>query len=309
MEESEPKPQTQPIIDAIPPDKEPSQKSGQPPAGGSPPFNRQVVATEEHHNEPHHCRPDQTPIMKIVLEVIAVGVGCSYTLAAIMQLGVMRGTLEQMKQSSAEATNQVWQAIGNVNWMARSMDGSQKQAQQAMETGDRRSLEALNLGIRASKLEERPWFGISDFKVLQYEPDDPKKPFRFQISFRNSGKTPARQITTAAMFAAYPPNSLGPTDSDWKALLDLFSKSKERYVAAPDATRNIIVDTSMAPLSSEFMAQNNFAIKQHTSFFYYFGQITYLDIDDKVRTTKFCLVLAQPETKQFAHCIKGNDMN
>jgi len=45
-----------------------------------------------------------------------------------------------------------------------------------------------------ASLDERAWFGISDFEILQYDPSDTKKPFRFEISFRNSGKTPARQI-------------------------------------------------------------------------------------------------------------------
>jgi hypothetical protein len=49
------------------------------------------------------------------------------------QLSVMRGTLETMKQSSSQTTDQVWRAIGNLNWMAQSMDTSQKQNQRSLE--------------------------------------------------------------------------------------------------------------------------------------------------------------------------------
>jgi hypothetical protein len=44
-----------------------------------------------------------------------------------------RESLRYAEDCSTTATNQTWQAIGNINWLARSMDWSQKSTKQAME--------------------------------------------------------------------------------------------------------------------------------------------------------------------------------
>lgn len=48
------------------------------------------------------------------------------------QLKVMQGQLDEMKRSGEQSTQQMWSAIGNINWEARSADWSQKSTQQAM---------------------------------------------------------------------------------------------------------------------------------------------------------------------------------
>jgi hypothetical protein len=103
----------------------------------------------------------------------------------------------------------------------------------AMKENSRNAQNVLNTSIEASKLDQRAWFGISDFEILQYDPNDTTKPFRMQIVFRNSGKTPARQISELGVFQVYSSNFSGPTDEDWKTFLNYFTQSKERYVAAP----------------------------------------------------------------------------
>ncbi len=58
-----------------------------------------------------------------------VGVSIIGIIALIIygrQLGVMHGTLAEMKRSGEQSTEQVWSAIGNINWMARTMDQSSK---------------------------------------------------------------------------------------------------------------------------------------------------------------------------------------
>jgi hypothetical protein len=192
-----------------------------------------------------------------------------------------------------------------VNEFHRIAADSERSIKATREASDK----ALNTSIEASRLDERAWFGVSSFDVLQYDPDDPKKPFSFQIWFRNSGKTPARQIHALGTFAAYNSRNAGPTEADWNTFLGFFSKSIERYVAAPNATRRMIINSSADQTTTDFITQNSLAIKNHALFLYFFGQATYVDIDNKPHTTKFCLVLADLETKQFAYCGKGNDMD
>ena len=186
---------------------------------------------------------------------------------------------------------------------------SAKDSEIAMQRNSENAQASLAASIAASKLDHRAWFGISDFKVLEYDPDDPRKPFRFEILFQNSGNTPARNITELGIFQVYNTDFSGPTDGDWKTFTEYFRGVKERYIAAPHVIRKSIVDSSMSAISNDFMIRNYPAIKQHTLFLYYFGQATYLDIDNELHTTKFCLVLSQPENKQFAHCGKGNEMD
>src|ERR1700688_1890855 len=164
---------------------------------------------------------------------------------------------------------------------------------------------AANDSETASKLDQRAWFGISDFDVVQYDPDDSRKPFRIKVLFRNSGKTPARQVHVLGQFQVYKPTSDGPNEADWNLFMGFFNQSKERYVTAPDATRKYIVNDS----SNNIITQNYQAIKDHLLYAYYFGLATYVDNDNRLRTTRFCLMLAEPETKQLAHCGKGNDMD
>ncbi len=80
-----------------------------------------------------------------VLAIIGIGALCIYG----GQLGVMRGTLDEMKRGGVAATDQAWQAIGNINWLARTMDGSLQQAQRA-----------LDASIEISRTDQRAWVGV-----------------------------------------------------------------------------------------------------------------------------------------------------
>jgi hypothetical protein len=75
------------------------------------------------------------------LAVVGIVALCIYS----GQLKVMQGTLTEMKRSGGSATWQMWEAIGNINWLAKTMDASQKQAQMALEA----SIEQSNLDRRA----------------------------------------------------------------------------------------------------------------------------------------------------------------
>src|ERR1035437_6030847 len=193
-----------------------------------------------------------------------------------------------------------------------------KDSETAMRESSRNAQNALNASIEASKLDKRAWFGISETEVLQYDPSDPAKPFRFQILFQNTGKTPARQVHIAGVFQVYDSIVEGPTDSDWKPLLEYFDKVQERYVVGPNATRRFMVpgpdfDITAAQQNSPYgpsrdlITRNYLLFKERTKYLSFFGQATYLDIDNRQHTTTFCLWFF-PEMKRLANCGKGNDM-
>jgi hypothetical protein len=184
-----------------------------------------------------------------------------------------------------------------------------------MKENSRNAQNALNASIEASELDQRAWLGLSDHEILQYDPSDTTKPFRMQVFFRNSGKTPARQVLAEGTFQVYKTKGEGPTDVDWSTFIGFFNQHKAsyRYVVAPNTSRKILTDGSVDQPETKginkFIMDNSPAIKQKTIFLHYFGQATYLDIDNRFHTIRFCLWLPDPDTRQFYFCAKGNDMD
>jgi hypothetical protein len=97
--------------------------------------------------------------VNVLLALIGIGALCIYS----GQLSVMQGTLAEMQRSGNAATNQTWQAIGNINWLARTMDGSLQQNRQSMVAGTEQSKASLKAVIDASKLDQRAWVGVIKF--------------------------------------------------------------------------------------------------------------------------------------------------
>jgi hypothetical protein len=74
--------------------------------------------------------PAHTQTNIVCTAIIAIAT-VAYTCVAGLQLIAMRGTLSEMKRSGEPSTQQMWSAISNINWMARSVDWSQKTTQAA----------------------------------------------------------------------------------------------------------------------------------------------------------------------------------
>jgi len=132
------------------------------------------------------------------------------------QLTVMQGQLNEMKRSGEQSTEQMWSAIGNVNWMARSMDLSQKESQKGIESNARQSQEQFTkilgqmkgqiataqganaIAKQALEAQTRPWIGIVGLPQFTIAGD----PAKFDLSLHNYGNSPA-------IVAAAPPFMLG----------------------------------------------------------------------------------------------------
>jgi hypothetical protein len=105
--------------------------------------------------------------------------------------------------------------------MAKDSENSSRAAQV-------QAAQALNTSIEESKTDQRAWFGVSDFEVSQYDPDNPQQPFRLRLKFRNSGKTPALQIKALGMFQVYNSRVDGPSDADWNTFQGYFGNDTDR---------------------------------------------------------------------------------
>lgn len=127
-------------------------------------------------------------IINGVLALIGIGALIVYN----GQLNVMRGQLEEMRRSGLSATDQMWQAIGNINWLARSMEGSMRQSRESLSATLKQGKVALDTSIAIAHSEQRAW-------IVTRTPSSPasfaaKGPITFPVSFVNIGKTPAANV-------------------------------------------------------------------------------------------------------------------
>jgi uncharacterized protein YukE len=244
----------------------------------------------------------------VIVSVLSALVFCGQ-LYEMITGGTATDKLVDYAKVQANASSDQGDAAQQFSDTTEDINSRLSEAVDQLQAANRQTKAGLNASAEATRLDQRAWFGISDFETLQFDPDDSTKPFRMQIVFHNSGKTPARQINQLGMLRFYASEFSGPTDTDWKEFLGDFTKSKERYVAAPNAARKAIFDSSMDKPTNDYLLRNYAAIKGGTLVLYYFGQATYIDVNDRPHTTRFCLFLAQPERKQLAYCGKGNEMD
>jgi len=284
MESSQPEPQTQPSANAIPPYANPNQKTSQPPTGSIPPVNRKVVIAEKHQNESHHCRPDQTPIMKLVLEVLGVAILAAYTVAAFKQLGIMSEQITEMKNARIQSETDNAKAIMAQQVIAQTgLVASQKNFEESSKNSE-----------NAFRDEQRAWVGaLNAADVVIKEGEVPS----FRVLVTNSGKTPAlhlRSVVTAKSRPkgqtaplVYPPLTKGQLISD--------------FVLQPNAQYSLISPPSapLTKLQADLITSGDMIL-------WIFGKIRYQDASRRVHHTKFCFVMS-PDLKIAQPCNVYNE--
>ena len=87
-----------------------------------------------------------------------------------LQWIAMRETLDEIKTSGNTSANQLWQAIGNMNWMARTADGSLHEASRSLDESIEASkrqtvLTAEQISTMKNQLnqmvtDKRPWLEV-----------------------------------------------------------------------------------------------------------------------------------------------------
>lgn len=307
MEESgQTKRQTQPTANAIPPNNNPAQKNEDPPI--CPPVDPNSVIPNGQQKEPCHCRPDQTPVMKIVLEVMGLIILTAYTIAAFRQLGIMRDQLTQMKTSSEQSgsqTNDLITAakdqVNAANRFAASADGINAQTKLAVSEFDRmaraaesnaaQSKNSLDATISQNQLDQRAWIGMSpDAPVV-----DLTKPVNGSFVVVNTGKTPAKHVIIRVWMDFFPsmltglPVGVEPTVNSVGVIFPGGRGDSK------------IIPTINAPVSQINPAINN------AWFLYAWGHVEYSDVFGKQHNTQVCGYRKITEDGGFTQCNFGND--
>ncbi|MGI8961990.1 MAG: hypothetical protein ACR2IV_19970 [Bryobacteraceae bacterium] len=114
----------------IPDEKNPDPIIESPPHSGENNPDHTVANTKKLTAELHWLEK-----LNITGQIILAIVGIWALIIYSGQLSVMRGTLAEVKTSGETTRQQIWSAIGNMNWMAKSMDESMKKlSEQASDT-------------------------------------------------------------------------------------------------------------------------------------------------------------------------------
>lgn len=220
-----------------------------------------------------------------------------------LQWIVMRQTLGEMQRSGNIATHQLWQAIGNMNWMARVADGSLHQAQDEMEFTKWQSAASLKATIEQNRLDQRAWLGVKDTTLRSFKVGTP---IEVQVSIMNSGKTPAFRILEGVRGGSFSSVKWSP-------------KLGENIVLSEEAKISLHPAPAIPPNGLDFINMDNNSVLTQpqyddvmsgSRFVYVVGRVEYIDVFRKSQWMTFCLqIVAYNNAPILRECDVGSSMS
>jgi hypothetical protein len=178
--------------------------------------------------------------------------------------------------------------------MEQHMDDAANAMQDSVDTTERNSRTATKNAQEVFRDDQRAWIGLASFSILVFNNKDP---FKMEIRFVNSGKTPA----------VFCKEGIG------------YDVSEKLLMGTPSTYSPLLEDVgTVAPQGAYIIPATNPVIPQYfdsltkdwTRLLYFWGEFQYQDVYRKgqIHTTKFCL-LYDFNNKQMAFCPHGNSMD
>lgn len=218
--------------------------------------------------------------------------------AAKSAADVAKETLDEMKASGTESTNQADKVIDHLNRLAGSFKKSTEYAKSALDTS-----------VEAMRLDQRAWIGIPEIVVNSPLHTSESISYKgLSLVFRNTGKTPAINSYISFMLVSSA-ESEPPFDFD-KAVTGKDDRRDQNYILQPKKAYGIFapgaVHTVVVSPPAVHRGQGNLRR------IYILGKTTYRDVfpGTPERMTKFCFTYQQffPEYA-FVPCPEGNWMD
>lgn len=208
------------------------------------------------------------------------------------ELAIAAKIQAQKMQSMSTAADKIRKASEDmVGQDQRIADSTQK----AMNASNTQSKTALDATIAASALDERAWIGIGAFRVIQFDKDG----FKVDIEMRNSGKTPALDVSESAKYGWNFSLDNGPQEV-W--FMSLPGNPAEAIPPGGSHINHLIV-------GADSLAPGYDSIKSKAYRIYVFGRIKYTDISRHVNgVTDFCFFMSDPDKHDLSFCRNHNDM-
>jgi hypothetical protein len=233
-----------------------------------------------------------------MVATIAYAVIAGFQLASLnRETEIMQGTLAEMKRSGEQSTKQMWSAIDNINWMARSMDWNQKVSKQGIESSEKQSKSTLQASIDQFHVDQRAWLGVSNWSFVINDKDPPS----YHGMVLNSGKSAAVGVTSRFQYRDKPRNyELNIADIVYAPT---FRPIRQGTVFPGQAFNISQSNTPVAP-EAQKASFDDYVKKGLVP--YVFGEISYRDVFNRQHWTHFC-VFVQDNLKDSSNCPIYND--
>ncbi len=220
----------------------------------------------------------------LVLTSVLVAFGTLfYAGAAAFQLWLM-------DQSSLHTDKQVGYIIGNMNWLARSMNESVKKAEQNNREIAQNAQDAMNAAQGQMRLDERAWVvlrGIGPAPALD-------QPWNLSATFTNTGKTPAKNVEWWCTVE---------TAKDEHSLAFRHAKFENPALLAPNDQQACVLRPLKTPKVTQAALDQ---LKNPQSGLFLYGAVIYTDVFNQSHWLTFCGKLGADETG-WETCQSGND--
>lgn len=210
-----------------------------------------------------------------------------------------KGMVEEMKRTRLQAELDSAKALSTQQQVAQD---SLTKSQNNFERSSREAQESF-------RADQRAWVGVSGAELTQFEAG---KPLHLDVALLNTGKTPAhktRECTGYVLSRVYlkepPSEAVAQCETTWKPSHDLppqgrfLSRAGEAYIGASPIDQGNAV----------YLSQSYDAIKGKVQILYIFGEYEYRDLTGRTRDTRYCLYLANPDTKTVQFCDGFNNMD
>jgi hypothetical protein len=168
----------------------------------------------------------------------------------------------------------------------------------AMEDSVKKSGDALNASIEASRTDQRAWVGVKSINVGTLEAE---KNLVAEVALNNSGKSLANKVQGYATLAV----------SDSRTLREFPEPPREPVESVaiywPGMDLKIYASgTAKTPLHRFAFTKSGLEnISAKRSFLFVYGTYNYVDIFDRPHTTRFCARYS-PDSKLFEFCANYN---
>jgi hypothetical protein len=249
-----------------------------------------------------------------------VAITAVLALIALGALGVMRRQLRELREGRRQTDALIKRAIEQSSAMRESAEQTDRLIEQAIEQANtaaeqaraanmaacaaktssenfaqvaNSSVQNIHLVQEAMHLEQRAWVFVTETRASELQVG---KPLSITIGFKNTGRTPARNVQIAAHLEPLPKGQIPDPKLD---------KTQSRGVIPPNGT--LFVTMSSGRKHAEGVTEQGLeAITSGELVIWVYGTVTYDDIFETRQATMFCYML-HPDGKTFAAAEVYND--
>lgn len=223
--------------------------------------------------------------------------------------GIDTHVLAEAAEDGAGAASDQADAAQQFSDTAEDINGRMSDAVDQLQATADNTKTTIRNAEKSFRDEQRAWVGVE-----QVIPKDFSEtvPWTVTVVFFNSGRTPARNVQISAMFKTSPIPLTGPPPEDIKKLQFRPTQSIAPQGRYFEFIGRVIPAEPYTPFQMQGFQQlipQYQLIKNKTILLYYFGIFKYDDVFGNHRETQYCILLANPDTKEAGFCDAFNDLN